>query len=114
MSENKYLPGNWIMFNDNPFPHLFIPEYYSQLKNVKPILLTEWWLRKGNFYSKEKNTFFNKYIGVILNPDSVGVYIIDQQASHSLWTHISAKCKYVHSMQNLHFDLADQELTFTL
>jgi len=87
------------------------------IKKGKPILLTEEWLLKFGFSENENDVL---QIETTLMPLSVTLSDNYPDEKYKAWVYedenssyhiISDNIKYVHQLQNLYFDLTNEELT---
>jgi len=84
-------------------------DLYYQTKHIKPIPLTEEWLVKFGFYKVESYVYDIEVAhdkNISLNTNEIICFI----GSGLNWEVIKYP-KYVHSLQNLYFELTGQELT---
>lgn len=80
------------------------------LSCCEPIPLTEEWLLKtGFFWSDCYKNYFNGKCSIKFDKTDK-CYYISQEQSDALCYRIFSKLKYVHKLQNLYFELEDEEL----
>lgn len=120
MKANELRIGNWIMLLDKTtqvdvvdYNQVIETEYgLVNLKNVKPIPLTEEWLLNFGFetYTTEKSKVYklgNFMVIYVLKGRFAGnKYLKAFNISFSEFGHI----KHVHTLQNLYFALTGEEL----
>lgn len=104
LKANELRIGNLVNYNDEYFTVLSISEDWLQLDNeylnshiadLQPIPLTEEWLFRFGYTEKD---FSNGNIIKVIN----GGYIITTLSNKEI--------KYVHKLQNLYYELKDNEL----
>lgn len=87
--------------------------YHLNIPNIKPITLTEDWLKKFGFKiefqdENDNNIFKKENLKIIIKKSVIyfGIWNID-------WFKFKKKIKYVHQLQNLYFILKEKELNET-
>jgi len=81
---------------------------------VKPIPLTDEWLKKLGFWTKNEKVGWYKRVGFQYTSRlTTSGYFNVQMIMNGFYFGI-ADCKYVHQLQNLYFALTGEELTYEI
>ena len=115
MKANELRIGNFVYF-DKTITHLncgdLLQIAFEKIINpkatIKPIPLTEQWLKDFEFEQRGKRNFYvNRPMGLIKMDKGWGICMID---SGNVLFHTFSCIDYVHQLQNLYFELTGKEL----
>jgi hypothetical protein len=106
MKANELRIGNWVRLRQHD-AFIQIEQYQlceSELINLQPIPITEEWLLEFGFIS---NPYDDRY-----EKGSIHVECDIRKGQTYLWIENMPHIKYIHQIQNLHFALEGEELTY--
>lgn len=93
---------------------LSIEDYESKKQEhpYYPIPLTEEWLKNLGFIQTYKSSMQTRYDADELGHGEIGITIWEGKWSFRYYSERNISCKYVHQLQNLHFALTGEELSY--
>ena len=95
---------NVFNYKDAAVEDTYKSGYYNlQIENIEPVLLTEEWLLKFDWFSIDEGRYTFR---------DIEYYTISNEGSlYFMGNYTCTDIKYVHQLQNLYFAMTDNELT---